>query len=214
MLVNCSICLLAGKEARRCHLAGQNGCTVEIICGIEKSFHCLSLVLTKSSHLLQHTSLLCYTISMKLSSYAKPIGIHDTTAWHMWKRGQLSGDQLPPGTVIVEPPGQQSRHRNSTWLPSPSVASRSEHNRNRETQAERLITWYHAAAAGRETQSSKHAAALSTISVPRFSLCWPIKRSGGWCWSTSTGHLGWRVTSIQTLLCSARVAGTGGGQHR
>ena len=46
---------------------------------------------------------------MKLSNYAKQIGISYNTAWRMWKRGQLPGYQLPTGTVIVEPPAQKTR---------------------------------------------------------------------------------------------------------
>ena len=72
-----------------------------------------------------------YTESMKLSSYAKRIGISYNTAWRMWKRGQLPGYQLPTGTVIVEPPGQRV-------TPPRTVAvyarvSNSEHKKNLET---------------------------------------------------------------------------------
>ncbi len=83
-----------------------------------------------------------YTESMKLSSYAKRIGISYNTAWRMWKRGQLPGYQLPTGTVIVEPPGQRV-------TPPRTVAvyarvSNSEHKKNLETQAERLTSWCNA----------------------------------------------------------------------
>src|SRR2546425_2008965 len=45
---------------------------------------------------------------MKLSSYAKRIGISYNTAWRMWKRGQIPGYQLPTGTVIIDPPELRS----------------------------------------------------------------------------------------------------------
>ena len=45
---------------------------------------------------------------MKLTSYAKQIGISYNTAWRMWKRGQLPGYQLPTGTVIIDPPEVRS----------------------------------------------------------------------------------------------------------
>ncbi len=38
---------------------------------------------------------------MKLSDYAKKKGISDDTAWRMWNRGQLQGERLPTGTIII-----------------------------------------------------------------------------------------------------------------
>lgn len=79
---------------------------------------------------------------MKLSSYAKRIGISYNTAWRMWKRGQIPGYQLPTGTVIIDPPELRS-------TPERTVAvyarvSRSEHKKNLDTQAERLTSWCNA----------------------------------------------------------------------
>ena len=45
-----------------------------------------------------------YTCSMKLSSYAKKLGIHYNTAYRLFKRGQIAGSQLATGTVIIEEP--------------------------------------------------------------------------------------------------------------
>ena len=39
---------------------------------------------------------------MKLSTYAKELGVCYKTAWRMWKRGELNAYQLPSGTVIVK----------------------------------------------------------------------------------------------------------------
>src|SRR2546428_4133959 len=83
---------------------------------------------------------------MKLSNYAKQIGIHYNTAWRMWKRGQIPGYQLPTGTVIIEPPEQQPR---ATPPKQQLVAvyarvSSSEYKKNLDTQAERLISWCNA----------------------------------------------------------------------
>ncbi len=44
---------------------------------------------------------------MKLSSYAKQIGIHYNTAWRMWKQNQIDDYQLPTDTVIINPPVEQ-----------------------------------------------------------------------------------------------------------
>ena len=48
-----------------------------------------------------------YSIGMKLSDYAKQVGVTYKTAWQWWKAGQLDAYQLPTGTIIVrEPPPQ------------------------------------------------------------------------------------------------------------
>ncbi len=83
-----------------------------------------------------------YTVLMKLSSYAKRIGISYNSAWRMWKRGQIPGYQLPTGTVIIDPPELRS-------TPVRTVAvyarvSSSENKDNLERQAERLINWCNA----------------------------------------------------------------------
>ena len=38
---------------------------------------------------------------MKLSVYAKKLGITYKTAWRLWKDGKLDAFQLPTGTIIV-----------------------------------------------------------------------------------------------------------------
>src|SRR5258708_40295089 len=38
---------------------------------------------------------------MKLSAYAKQMGVTYKTAWQWWKAGQLDAYQLPTGTIIV-----------------------------------------------------------------------------------------------------------------
>ena len=111
-----------------------------------KSFHLLPQILTKYNHLLQNPSKNCILTSMKLSSYAKHIGIHYNTAWRMWKRGQIDGYQLPTGTVIINPPVE---HMVAAPPKQQIVAiyarvSSSENKTNLETQAERLISWCNA----------------------------------------------------------------------
>ncbi len=79
---------------------------------------------------------------MKLSSYAKKLGIHYNTAYRMFKRGQSTGYQLPTGTVIIEEPVEKAGvqkdrgHRVAVYARVPS----SENKQNLDTQAERLIT--------------------------------------------------------------------------
>jgi putative resolvase len=43
-------------------------------------------------------------MSMKLSAYAKQVGVTYKTAWQWWKAGQLDAYQLPTGTIIVREP--------------------------------------------------------------------------------------------------------------
>lgn len=41
---------------------------------------------------------------MKLSDYAKQVGVTYKTAWQWWKDGRLDAYQLPTGTIIVREP--------------------------------------------------------------------------------------------------------------
>src|SRR5215471_12927270 len=54
--------------------------------------------------ILHFIAILCYTIDMKLSQYAKRAGVTYKTAWRWWKQGQLDAYQTPTGTVIVREP--------------------------------------------------------------------------------------------------------------
>jgi putative resolvase len=47
---------------------------------------------------------LWYVIGVKLSDYAKQVGVTYKTAWQWWKAGQLDAYQLPTGTIIVREP--------------------------------------------------------------------------------------------------------------
>jgi len=38
---------------------------------------------------------------MTLSNWAKKYGISYSTAWRLWKQGNLKGFKLPTGTIIV-----------------------------------------------------------------------------------------------------------------
>jgi len=87
-----------------------------------------------------------YTVSMKLSSYAKHLGIHYNTAYRLFKRGQIAGYQLPTGTVIIEEPVEKTRAQPAgrCLVAVYARVSSSENKRNLDTQAERLITWCNA----------------------------------------------------------------------
>ena len=83
---------------------------------------------------------------MKLSSYAKKLGIHYNTAYRLFKRGQIPGYQLPTGTVIIEEPVDQTEKRalRPQFVAVYARVSSTENKKNLDTQAERLITWCNA----------------------------------------------------------------------
>src|SRR5256712_11045305 len=95
---------------------------------------------------LAFCTLLAYTRSMKLSSYAKKLGIHYNTAYRMFKRGQIAGYQLPTGTVIIEEPVAQRviLEPRPPFVAVYARVSSSENKQNLDTQAERLISWCNA----------------------------------------------------------------------
>src|SRR5258708_19903229 len=90
--------------------------------------------------------LIAYTQSMKLSSYAKKLGIHYNTAYRLFNRGQIPGYQLPTGTVIVEEPADHTENRalRPQLVAVHARVSSTENKKNLDMQAERLITWCNA----------------------------------------------------------------------
>jgi putative resolvase len=77
---------------------------------------------------------------MKLSEYAKELGISYHTAWRMWKRGEIEGAyQLPTSTVIIPNLSLTDEH---TELPDKVAiytrVSSSENKDSLDRQAERL----------------------------------------------------------------------------
>lgn len=76
---------------------------------------------------------------MKLSTYAKQLGISYSTAWRMWKRGEIAGYQLVSGTVIVNQPEQESHVTRKVAIYA--RVSNSENKKNLDIQAERLVAW-------------------------------------------------------------------------
>jgi putative resolvase len=76
---------------------------------------------------------------MKLSTYAKQLGISYSTAWRMWKRDEIAGYQLVSGTVIVNQSEQESHVPRKEAIYA--RVSNSENKKNLDTQAERLVAW-------------------------------------------------------------------------
>ena len=83
---------------------------------------------------------------MKLPSYAKKLEIHYNTAYRLFKRGQIPGYQLPTGTVIIKEPVDQTENRalRPQLVAVYARVSSTEHKKNLDTQAQRLITWCNA----------------------------------------------------------------------
>src|SRR5215813_1843725 len=74
---------------------------------------------------------------MKLSAYAKQLGISYHTAWRMWQRGELAARQLPSGTIIVEtPPPATPVHVQKVAVYA--RVSSAENRTNLDSQAERV----------------------------------------------------------------------------
>ncbi len=81
---------------------------------------------------------------MKLSVYAKQLGISYNTAWRMWKRGEIPGFQLPTGTVIVEVADKQPTESVPGIVAVYARVSSPENKKNLNGQAERVVGWCNA----------------------------------------------------------------------
>ena len=74
---------------------------------------------------------------MKLSDYAKSIGVSYKTVWRMWQRGELNATKLPSGTIIVN-------LKQTTTVKKAIVYTRvssSENKTNLDSQAERVQSY-------------------------------------------------------------------------
>ena len=74
---------------------------------------------------------------MKLSQYAKKVGVIYRTAFRWWQNGQIKGYQLPSGTIVVTEGEEHSAKQNEQVAIYARVSSH-EHRANLERQAERL----------------------------------------------------------------------------
>lgn len=72
---------------------------------------------------------------MKLSNYAKRLGLSYKTVWRLWKNGKLDAYQLPTGTVIVK---QDLQDKLSDKVCIYTRVSSSENKDNLKKQAEQL----------------------------------------------------------------------------
>jgi predicted site-specific integrase-resolvase len=75
---------------------------------------------------------------MKLSQYAKKVGITYRTAWFWYKDGQIKGYQMPTGTIVIT---EDQATAKAEKVAIYARVSSSEHKSNLETQADRLAAY-------------------------------------------------------------------------
>jgi putative resolvase len=74
---------------------------------------------------------------MKLSQYAKKVGVTYRTAFRWWQNGDIKGYQLPSGTIVVTE-GEEPQARPDGQVAIYARVSSHEHRANLDRQAERL----------------------------------------------------------------------------
>ncbi len=74
---------------------------------------------------------------MKLSQYAKKVGVTYRTAFRWWQNGDIKGYQLPSGTIVVTE-GEERRESRTGQVVIYARVSSHEQRANLERQAERL----------------------------------------------------------------------------
>lgn len=75
---------------------------------------------------------------MKLSTYAKKIGVSYKTAWNWYKAGKLAGYQAETGTIIVT---ETDRPSSSFRVAIYARVSSAENKSNLDAQADRLVSY-------------------------------------------------------------------------
>lgn len=79
---------------------------------------------------------------MKLSEYARRVGVNHKTAWRRWHAGTLDAYQTASGTVIVREPAETtSRLPAHQHVANYARVSAAENRPNLESQAERLVAY-------------------------------------------------------------------------
>jgi len=75
---------------------------------------------------------------MKLSDYARKVGVHYRTAWRWFKAGKIKGYQMDTGTIIITEDDKPERSQKVVIYTRVSAA---ENRPNLDTQAERLLAY-------------------------------------------------------------------------
>src|SRR5262245_26550777 len=78
---------------------------------------------------------------MKLSEYARKMGVRYETAWRWFKRGDIPGQQLPSGTIVVFPPEERQETHQPLSVAVYARVSAAENRPDLERQADRLLAY-------------------------------------------------------------------------
>lgn len=104
---------------------------------------------------------------MKLSDYARKMGVRYETAWRWFKQGHLPGQQLPSGTIVVFEPAESTAVPASGRVAVYARVSAAENRPDLDRQAERLVA-YSSAKGYQITQVVKEVGSGVNDSRPRF----------------------------------------------
>jgi predicted site-specific integrase-resolvase len=75
---------------------------------------------------------------MKLSQYAKEVGVSYETAWKWFKAGRIRGYQMDTGTIIITEPSSLAGREQGTKIALYTRVSAAENKANLDSQTQRL----------------------------------------------------------------------------
>jgi putative resolvase len=78
---------------------------------------------------------------MKLSDYARKMGVRYETAWRWFKAGAIKGHQMPTGTIIIDEPDAPVVGGSVSQTAIYARVSAAENRPNLDAQAERLVAY-------------------------------------------------------------------------
>jgi putative resolvase len=125
-----------------------------------------------------------YSLRMKLSAYAKQVGVTYSTAHTWWKAGQLDAYHLPSGAIMV----RETMPRATGVALSARVSSAVQQD-DLMRQLQRLSD--NAAARGSQVVAEVRSPRASTRSGPSSRSCSPMRREAFSSWSS-----GYRLTRL------------------
>ncbi len=78
---------------------------------------------------------------MKLSEYAKQMGVRYETAWRWYRDGKIQGRRIGPRTIIITEDQEAPKHEQPERVAIYARVSAAENKPNLESQAERLVAY-------------------------------------------------------------------------
>ena len=78
---------------------------------------------------------------MKLSDYAKQMGVRYETAWRWFRDGTIQGRRIGPHTIVITEDQQEPAAVSSRRVAVYARVSSAENKRNLDSQAERLVAY-------------------------------------------------------------------------